>query len=350
MGILGFFKYGGFLLDNFILLVNSVGFDYSPAKPNIILPVGISFYTFQTLSYTLDVYHHKHNKTVPWHSFLDYALFVTFFPQLVAGPIVRGVDFLPQCANPPRRDPGAVGRGLSLFFIGLFSKQVIADLTMAPIVERVFDGVGNPGFTAAWAGTLAFAVQIFCDFAGYSACAIGIAMCLGFYLPRNFRYPYGGIGFSDFWQRWHISLSSWLRDYLYIPLGGNRKGPTRTNINLCVTMLLGGLWHGASWLFVIWGALHGLFLLLEKLARRSAIARLRFWECRVGRIALALTTFFCVCLAWVFFRAPSLSRAWQMTCSMLAYDDGVQLSRRDTFAAFFFCIRILHIALSSARW
>ena len=209
LGLLGFFKYSGFLIENFRAVLQLVSIEFVPPRMDIILPVGISFYTFQTLSYTLDIYF---GKTRPWHSFLDYALYVTFFPQLVAGPIVRAVHFLPQCPEPRRATRDELGWGLTLMLIGLFQKVVVADGLLAPVAEAVYDTkvVATPA--SAWLGTLAFAGQIFCDFAGYSTCAIGAALCLGFRLPRNFHYPYAAIGFSDFWRRWHISLSSWLRD------------------------------------------------------------------------------------------------------------------------------------------
>jgi D-alanyl-lipoteichoic acid acyltransferase DltB (MBOAT superfamily) len=316
LGMLGFFKYSGFLLDNFTFILNSLGIPYSSPEMNILLPVGISFYTFQTLSYTIDIYR---KKIKPWHSFLDYALYVTFFPQLVAGPIVRAVEFLPQLVAPKKGTYKQVGWGLSVFVVGLFYKVVLADTLMAPVVEQVYESVLQPGFFQAWAGTLAFAVQIFCDFAGYSLCAIGVAMCFGFVLPDNFRFPYAAIGFSDFWQRWHISLSSWLRDYLYIPLGGNRKGNVRTYVNLMLKMLIGGLWHGASWLFVIWGGLHGLFLVGERLLRSQRVATYAIWQKWPIRILLGLITFGLVCFAWVFFRAGTLAKAFEMTLAMAGF-------------------------------
>jgi len=313
LGLLGYFKYGGFLLKNFVVLLGALGIDFHPAAPDIILPVGISFYTFQTLSYTLDIYRRKMR---PWHSFLDYAMYVTFFPQLVAGPIVRAADFLPQCETPRRPTGRQFGWGLWLLVLGLFEKMVVADGLLAPVVERVYDSPGTPGFVAAWCGTFAFAGQIFCDFAGYSTCAIGVAMCLGFRIPDNFRFPYAAIGFADFWRRWHISLSSWLRDYLYIPLGGNRKGRPRTYVNLMVTMLLGGLWHGASWTFVAWGGLHGLYLLVERILRHF-LQHARVWRRPPVRLALGLMTFLLVCIAWVFFRANTFERAFTIASVML---------------------------------
>jgi alginate O-acetyltransferase complex protein AlgI len=222
LGVLGFFKYALFLLQNVITALAAVGVHYSPPAIDILLPIGISFYTFQTLSYTIDVY--RRNLS-PANSFLDYALYVGFFPQLVAGPIVRASKFLPQCVTPRRAEANRLGWGLSLMVLGLFEKKVLADTFLAPVVENVYDATSNPSVLSAWSATLAFSGEIFADFAGYSTIAIGVAMCLGFALPDNFRFPYAAIGFSDFWRRWHISLSTWLRDYLYISLGGNRRGP-----------------------------------------------------------------------------------------------------------------------------
>src|SRR5688572_18835656 len=261
-----FFKYGTFLLDNFVTIVNSMGIDYQPAKPNIILPAGISFYTFTTLCYTIDMYKRE---SKPVKTLLDFSLFVTFFPHLVAGPIVRPPQLVPQFATPKSANRQQMMQGLFLLTLGLFMKVVMADTFLAGPSDSVFNFGNQLSGLDAWMGVLAFSGQIFFDFAGYSTCAIGVAMCLGFTLPENFRFPYAAIGFSDFWRRWHITLSSWLRDYLYIPLGGNRKGKGRTYINLMLTMLLGGLWHGASWTFVVWGGLHGLYLCAERLLTRN---------------------------------------------------------------------------------
>ncbi len=333
LGLLGFFKYGGFLLDNFIYVLAQFGVHFEPLAVDIILPVGISFYTFQTLSYTLDVY--KGNAK-PWQSFLDFALFVTFFPQLVAGPIVRAVDFLPQCITPKRATQTEMSWGLVLLLVGLLQKVVVADALMAPISDRVFNSQDPLIWHNAWAGTLAFSVQIFFDFAGYSTCAIGVALCLGFYLPDNFRYPYAAIGFSDFWKRWHISLSSWLRDYLYIPLGGNRKGRVRTHVNLMVTMLLGGLWHGASWTFVAWGGLHGIYRVIERFAARAGLVPTSdsaLWK----RLAGVSLTYLAVCFTWVLFRAQSFGQAFDLVSSMVGMQSenavGV-ISRVDIMTAF----------------
>ena len=254
LGMLAYFKYGTFMLENFQLLMASIGVNYTAPEWNIILPVGISFYTFATLSYTLDIYL---KRAQPAKNFLDYALFVTFFPHLVAGPIMRPTELVPQFVEERKANASMIRFGLALMTLGLFQKVVLADMFLGPAAEKVYDGMAAPGMLDAWMGTLAFSGQIFCDFAGYSTTAIGAALCLGFAMPDNFRFPYAAIGFSDFWRRWHITLSTWLRDYLYIPLGGNRHGPARTYMALMLTMLIGGLWHGASWTFVVWGALHG---------------------------------------------------------------------------------------------
>ena len=311
LGMLGFFKYGQFLLANFVALAAAVGVHYQPAHYEIVLPVGISFYTFATLSYTLDVYLRR---SKPAKHFLDYALFVTFFPHLVAGPIMRPTELVPQFAEERRATRHQLLFGLALVSLGLFQKVVLADGFLGPVVEKVYDArKGVPMALDAWVATLAFSGQIFCDFAGYSTTAIGVALCLGFALPDNFRFPYAAIGFSDFWRRWHITLSSWLRDYLYIPLGGNRHGPARTYAALMGTMLLGGLWHGANWTFVAWGGLHGLYLSSERWLRG------RFAGYRPGPGMLLLfagITYLLVNITWVFFRAKDFHGAATMLTSM----------------------------------
>jgi alginate O-acetyltransferase complex protein AlgI len=324
LGMLFYFKYGGFVIENLNYLAERLGINHQFGNPSIILPVGISFYTFQTLSYTIDIYK---GKMKPWHSFLDYALYVTFFPQLVAGPIVRAAEFLPQCTEKRQGTREQIGWGLSLLVIGLFAKVVVADGLTAPVVENVYAARGQAGFLSAWTGTLAFAVQIFCDFYGYSTCAVGAALCMGFSLPDNFRWPYAAIGFSDFWSRWHISLSSWLRDYLYIPLGGNRKGNFRTYVNLSVTMLLGGLWHGASWMFVIWGALHGGYLIAERLIAQTRVGKFSIWGSPIGRFLLSGFTFSLVCFTWVFFRARDIRQAFSLCSDMLDLRQAVSVAR-----------------------
>jgi D-alanyl-lipoteichoic acid acyltransferase DltB (MBOAT superfamily) len=304
LGLLGYFKYGAFLLDNTIHLLSTVGIIFQPASFDIILPVGISFYTFQTLSYSLDVYR---GKLKPGNSLLDYALYVSFFPQLVAGPIVRAGDFLPQCEKPRRASQDQLGWGLSLLTIGLFMKIILADTLFAPVVDKVYDNPEQFSNIETWTAILSFSGQIFCDFAGYSTCAIGIALCLGFVLPDNFKAPYAALGFRDFWRRWHISLSSWFRDYVYISLGGNRLSVTRTNLNVMITMLIAGLWHGASWMFVLWGGLHGFYLLIENKIRTyyHGDAKLSW----VTQLALIIFTYLIVSVTWILFRAENLNDA-----------------------------------------
>jgi len=331
LGMLCFFKYGAFLLENFVLLTNAIGIDFHPAKPNIILPAGISFYTFTTLCYTIDMYKQR---SEPVKSLLDFSLFVTFFPHLVAGPIVRPEQLVPQFETPRKANQTQLLQGLFLLSLGLFMKVVLADGMLASPADTVFSAQAPLATLDAWMGVLAFSGQIFFDFAGYSTCAIAVAMCLGFVLPENFKYPYAAIGFSDFWKRWHITLSAWLRDYLYIPLGGNRKGKFRTYINLMITMLLGGLWHGANWTFVVWGGLHGLFLAVEKViqdnykAPAPQLVKGRpvvmqglssgslLQTVFTSKLFLALLTFFLVNVTWVFFRSPDFTTAWRLLTSM----------------------------------
>jgi len=319
LGFLGFFKYGDFLLENFTSIVNAIGFEYQARPMDIILPMGISFYTFQTMSYTIDMYKRK---IEPAKTFLDFALYVTFFPQLVAGPIVRAKDLITQFYEPKKATLNQFVWGLFLLTLGLFQKVVLADTLLSGTSDTVFDAGKVLHFWDAWTGTLAFSGQIFFDFAGYSTCAIGIALMLGFILPDNFRYPYASLGFSDLWDRWHISLSSWLRDYLYIPLGGNRFGITRMYIALMLTMLLGGLWHGAAWTFMVWGGLHGCYLILEKLQKQHLPFKITAWN----GMLLAFITFNCVNITWVFFRAREFNTAWDMIKSMLYLNvDGVKI-------------------------
>lgn len=327
LGMLCYFKYGGFLLENFVSLVNVFGIDFNPAKPNIILPAGISFYTFTTLCYTIDMYKRK---SEPVKSLLDFSLFVTFFPHLVAGPIVRPPQLVPQFETPRKTTQQQLTQGLFLLSLGLFMKVLVADTLLSGPADTIFASRQSLSALDAWMGVLAFSGQIFFDFAGYSTCAIGVASCLGFVLPENFRYPYAAIGFSDFWRRWHITLSSWLRDYLYIPLGGNRKGEARTYFNLMITMLLGGLWHGASWTFVVWGALHGFYLCVERLVKekfRNTNKQVQmevqhasilpgFSSNRISNFFAALCTFFLINVTWVFFRANDFTSAWRMLTSM----------------------------------
>lgn len=312
LSMLGFFKYGNFLLENFTWVLARGGIQYKPPHLDVFLPIGISFYTFHSLSYTLDIYR---GVMKPTRSLRDFALAVSFFPQLVAGPIVRAGDFLPQLEAPPQRQEGRFLWGLLLMTLGLFEKVVLADTLLAGSADRVFGYAGPLMAVDSWTGVVAFAGQIFCDFAGYSTCAIGAALCLGFHLKDNFRFPYAAVGFSDFWRRWHISLSTFLRDYLYIPLGGNRRGPMRAMINLVIVMFLGGLWHGAAWTFVVWGLLHGSYLAIERLLK--ILVKPAPWVDRfVAKFCLGLITYFAVLVAWVYFRAPNFAAAGRMIGGM----------------------------------
>ena len=312
LSMLGFFKYGNFLLENFKWLMAQIGVIYQPPHLDILLPVGISFYTFHSLSYTLDIYR---GVLQPTRSLRDFVLAVSFFPQLVAGPIVRAGDFLPQLVTAPGLRVGQFMWGLLLMTLGLFEKVVLADTMLAGSADRIFSYGGPLIALDSWMGVIAFAGQIFFDFAGYSTCAIGAALCLGFHLKDNFRFPYAAIGFSDFWRRWHISLSTFLRDYLYIPLGGNRVGWTRAAINLVIVMFLGGLWHGAAWTFVVWGLLHGFYLVVEH-ASRAFFGNKAWADSFAVKLLLGLVTYAAVCLAWVFFRAPDFTVATRMLGGM----------------------------------
>ncbi|WP_316368490.1 MBOAT family O-acyltransferase [Candidatus Thiodiazotropha sp. CDECU1] len=307
LGLLGFFKYFGFFSKEFAVLLESLGFYVSMPTLNIILPVGISFYTFQTLAYTIDVYR---GKTKPTSNLLDFSVYVSFFPQLVAGPIERSKDLLPQIVNRRTFTKGDFSEGLYHILIGMFKKVVIAD-NMAPIVNQVFaTPVSDLNGTEILIGVYAFAFQIYGDFSGYSSIAQGIAKWLGINLSWNFRMPYFARTPSEFWRRWHITLSSWLRDYLYIPLGGNRHGVFNTFKNLVLTMFLGGLWHGANWTFAVWGLAHG-FILVVYHALEDATKKLHIPGI-AGKVIAAIIFFHLVCITWLLFRAENLSQAVSM--------------------------------------
>ncbi len=322
LGLLAFFKYTNFFLSNFTLLLNAFGLGLRPATLSIALPLGISFYTFQIISYLLDIYY-RHIKPTP--SALDFGLYVAFFPKVIAGPIVRAKEFLPQCEEPRQATSAELSWGLTLILVGLFEKTVVADILFAPIADLIYSSPARPDFVSAWCGTLAAAGQIFYDFAGYSTCARGAALCLGFKLPENFYYPYAAVGFADFWRRWHITLSTWLRDYLFFSLGGIRKGPGRIYLNLFITMLLAGLWHGPTWSFVAWGGLHGLFLAGERSLQRRRVPGGKAWRKPAVQFALALGTFVLVSLTWVFFNARELGRALEIVVSMFGLGRGVHV-------------------------
>jgi alginate O-acetyltransferase complex protein AlgI len=311
LGMLFVFKYYNLFASAGTSLMSVLGVGWHPPLIEVVLPVGISFYTFQTLSYTIDLYY---KKIEPEKCIWTFAAFVSFFPQLVAGPILRAKEFIPQLKRNRDFTWEIFYQGFFLIVFGLFKKVVIAD-NLAPYVERVYDNNFAVSFMDAWFSTLAFTFQIYMDFSGYSDIAIGLSLLLGFYIRDNFNSPYAAISFSDFWRRWHISLSSWLRDYLYIPLGGNRKGTSRTNVNLIVTMLLGGLWHGAAWNYVLWGALHGIYLTIERLLRVNRSAEKRLLFLTFYRIFI----FVMIVFTWVIFRADFF-RAKEIYLAMFGFE------------------------------
>ena len=302
LGLLAVFKYLGFFVSEMDGALESIGLGSPLPLVQIVLPIGISFFTFQAISYVVDVYRGETRAA----SLVDVAILQAFFPHLVAGPIVRAHELLPQLRTP--RDPRTVLAGPAIFLIagGLLKKTVIADELARRVVDPVYS---DPAAHSAAELTLAFygfAAQIYCDFSGYTDMAIGLALLLGYQLPQNFNRPYMALSLQDFWRRWHMTLSRWLRDYLYIPLGGNRGGRRRTYRNVMLTMLLGGLWHGAAWTFVLWGGIHGAALSAERWARE------RFGGFRMPALAAWLVTFHVVCVAWVFFRAPDLGTAFDV--------------------------------------
>ncbi len=300
VGLLCVFKYLSFFVSQFDDAFDSIGLGSPLPLVQIVLPIGISFFTFQAISYVVDVYRGE----TPAASLMDVAILQAFFPHIVAGPIVRANELLPQLRTP--RDPRAVLAGPALFLIvgGIVKKTVIADELARRVVDPVYSDPGAHSGAELLAAFYAFAGQIYCDFSGYTDMAIGLALLLGYQLPQNFNRPYLALSLRDFWRRWHMTLSRWLRDYLYIPLGGNRGGRLRTYRNLMITMLLGGLWHGAAWTFLLWGGIHGAVLSAERFARE------RFGGFRLPAWAAWLVTFHVVCVAWVFFRAPDLDTAF----------------------------------------
>ena len=301
LGMLAYFKYTNF----FIEIANSMAGENLLDFQNIFLPVGISFFLFQSMSYTIDIYRGHIRPLTRW---TDYLFYLSFFPQLVAGPIVRARDFIPQIRKPLIVTREMFGRGIAFIIIGLIKKAIISDYISLNFVDRVFDEPALYSGFECLMGIYGYALQIYCDFSGYSDMAIGIALLLGFHFPKNFDAPYKSATITEFWRRWHISLSSWLRDYLYISLGGNRRGTVRTYLNLIITMLLGGLWHGAAMRFVLWGALHGVALALHKVW-----LNINPWAKRQGadmepipRLLGMIFTFHIVCLGWLLFRAEDM--------------------------------------------
>lgn len=343
LGMLGFFKYFDFFIGEFGDLLTTLGSQANLPTLNIILPVGISFYTFQTMSYTIDVYH---GKTKPADNLLCFALYVSFFPQLVAGPIERSSRLLPQILKPRHLRHNDIAEGFYHVVLGMFKKVVIAD-NMAPIVNRIFaTPVDELSGLEILVGLYAFAFQIYGDFSGYSSIAQGVAKWMGIDLSWNFRMPYFSRSPSEFWQRWHISLSSWLRDYLYIPLGGSHGGVRKTFRNLTATMLLGGLWHGANWTFIVWGGLHGALLVIYRaLGPTTAQGKTSWWL----HISQAVILFHLVCLTWLFFRAENISQAGEMLVQMATH---IQLTNFTVYAfgmLTFFTLPLLALELRIER-
>jgi alginate O-acetyltransferase complex protein AlgI len=327
LGLLGYFKYANFFLRSLEEALHAGGASASLPVLRVILPIGISFYTFEAINYTVDVYRRKIQAE---RSLSHFMVFILFFPHLVAGPIVRARDFLPQLKRPKHWDWARMQLGVQYFIMGLFKKIAIAD-RMALFADPVFAAPAGYGTGAVWLAVLAYAIQIYCDFSGYTDMALGAAHLLGYKLAQNFNLPYLSLNPSDFWRRWHISLSSWLRDYLFIPLGGSRgsdrPGYCRwlTQRNLLITMTLGGLWHGASWTFVVWGLLHGLLLIVHRSFR--AFAEARPWLSKVlrtppGTLVRVGTTFLCVCVGWIFFRATTFAIALTMIGRLFAHHAG----------------------------
>ncbi|MFT4544829.1 MAG: alginate O-acetyltransferase complex protein AlgI [Bacteroidia bacterium] len=315
IGLLGYFKYANFFVENFNSVLTASGVE-SLAWTSVVLPIGISFFTFQKLSYTLDVHKGKHKAL---DSFGDYALYIILFPQLIAGPIVRFNEIADQLTD--RSEHETIDDRLLGFFrfcIGLAKKVLVANV-VGQVADTAFAMEAETlSFTWAWTGILAYTMQIYFDFSGYSDMAIGLGRMMGFVFPENFNNPYVSSSITEFWRRWHMTLSRWMKDYLYLPLGGNRKGVTRTYFNLWTVFLLSGLWHGASWNFVIWGAYHGLFLVLERLFLS------RFYD-KIGRIPSMVITFIVAVFGWVVFRAETLDDAMAYYSSMLSIGDGIHM-------------------------
>ncbi|MBI2424588.1 MAG: MBOAT family protein [Candidatus Hydrogenedentes bacterium] len=337
LGVLGFFKYYNFFVVSATSSLSWLGIDLGDRTLPIILPVGISFFTFQAMSYTIDCYR---GDLKPVRSFQDFALFISFFPQLVAGPIVRSSSFLPQLNEKKFLSNVRVRPAIVLFLVGFIKKVCVAD-NLAPSADVIFGAAGDYGPFSVWIGVLSYAAQIYCDFSGYTDMAIATAALLGYELEINFRWPYLASNIQEFWRRWHISLSTWLRDYLYIPLGGN-KGNSKwlTHRNLMITMLLGGLWHGASWNFVIWGGLHGMALLMHRmLPGLSALSGKR-----IVVILSTLITFYWVCIAWIFFRAATLQDAATLLQSfaLLTSEGTKQIPEASSLAVILAALAVCH--------
>ncbi len=322
MVVLGYFKYFNFFIESAQILLRSLNISVNPLYLNIILPAAISFYIFESLSYTIEIYQRHLPATT---KFRHYALFIAYFPKLVAGPIERPAVLIPQIQRPRVVNEDNLTRGLFLILLGLFKKIVVADGLAGP-VDSVFASAATPGPITIIIGVYAFALQIYCDFSGYTDIARGVSKLFGIELSQNFRFPYFSANPSEFWKRWHMSLSSWLRDYLYIPLGGNRSGPVRTKFNLMATMLLGGLWHGAAWNFILWGAYQGGLLVAHGLLPPM---RLAGWRAKVARVLATVVFFQFVCYGWLLFRARSQAQIYAYSAELFtgSYEWALTISR-----------------------
>lgn len=329
--VLGYFKYANFFLDQLGVLLDRIGFTRDLPVLEVLLPVGISFFTFNGISYVVDVYRRNIHAE---RSFVDILLYMSFFPHLVAGPILRATDFLPQLKTAPDAQRIQAGMGFLLILVGLFKKTIVANYLAVELVDVVFADPASYGTVDVMLATYGYAIQIYCDFSAYSDMATGVAALLGYRFPRNFDQPYRAESLRDFWRRWHMSLSTWLRDYLYVPLGGNRGSAWTTTRNLMLTMVLGGIWHGAAWTFVIWGTIHGLGLTVERAwsrrfgeggthtAARHDMQRPRSWLLRAFSV---LVVFHIVCAAWVFFRAGTVDNALAVFTALAMWQEPVHL-------------------------
>ena len=309
LGLLGYFKYAGFFVDSLDGLSRALGLPVDVPALHVLLPIGISFYTFNSMSYTIDVYRRV---VQPTRNIVEYSAFVAMFPHLIAGPIVRFTDLSERLRRPAKTlTSGMAATGLFFLSCGLIKKLLVAD-QLSPHVDRLFENAGHLGLITAWAAAIGYALQLYFDFSGYSDMAVGLAWLVGFQFPQNFNSPYTAENISDFWRRWHMTLSAWIRDYIYIPLGGSRRGPAKTVVILIVTMFAGGLWHGAAWTFVVWGLLHGVYLGGHAVLRRAGLTP--------SNVVLnRLITFVLVVSAFVIFRSPDLGTAADILSSMIGF-------------------------------
>ncbi len=337
LGLLFYFKYADFFLESFCSAFSIFGKPVEYTRIKLILPVGISFYTFQTLSYTIDIYKRK---IKPANSIIDFFAFVSFFPQLVAGPIERASHLLPQFTKRIYFNQYNVVKGFRLILWGMIKKVVIAD-RLATYVEPVYNNPGNHNSISLIIATVFFAIQIYCDFSGYSDIAIGTAKSLGFDLMTNFRTPYFAASIREFWQRWHISLSTWFRDYFYIPIGGNRVASFRQYLNLMATFLISGLWHGANWTFIIWGTIHGVWFCLEKSVSKGRHRN------KLSLLSGTIVTFIVTCFAWIFFRADSVSKAFAIISGIVHFEVALPFWAKSRFWAYYIPGIIILIVVDS---